>query len=67
MPSPSSHKPSPDFSHFKDERLRFWICVVREVRLGFEAFAASRWMTIWISSMALGVPAAWLIKAHLLH
>lgn len=45
--------PSSDFRHFKNERLRFWLCVLREVRLAFEAAAASKW--IWLTfSLALG-------------
>ena len=42
LPNPSS-----DFDHFTNERLRFWLCVLRECRLAFEAVAASKW--IWLT------------------
>lgn len=51
-----------DFGHFKNERLRFWLCVIREVRLAFEAAAASKWITYWICSTVLG--GLWAIKTY---
>ena len=46
--------PSSDFGHFKNERLRFRLCVLREFRLAFEAVVSSKWL--WLTfSLALGV------------
>ena len=59
--------PSNDFGHFNNERLRFWLCVLREVRLAFEAAAESKWLTYLIFSLALGGSAPWLIKTYLFH
>ena len=36
--------PQPDLPHFKSERLRFLLCVIREVRLAFQAAVDSRWI-----------------------
>lgn len=62
---PSSHKPDP-YDGFADERLRFWLCVIREIRHVFEA-AASKWMTYWTCSTVLGGSAIWVLKAYWLH
>lgn len=62
---PRSQKPDP-YDGFTDERLRFWLLVIREGRLIFEAAAASRWITYWTFSAALGGPATWwVIKTYL--
>lgn len=53
-----------DFGHFKNERLRFCLCLIREVRLAFEAAAASKWITYWTCSMVLGGSALWAIKTY---
>lgn len=59
--------PSNDFGHFKNERLRFWLCVLREVRLAFEAAAGSKRLTYLTFSLALGGSAPWLIRTYLSH
>ena len=53
-----------EFAHFKNERMRFWLCVIREGRLAFEAVVASKWITYWICSTVLGGPALWAIKTY---
>lgn len=54
----------PDLPHFKSERLRFLLCVIREVRLAFEAAAESKWITYWSCSTVLGGSALWVIKTY---
>lgn len=64
----ASHRPDDDpngFGHFNNEFLKFLLYLVREIRLAFEAAAASKWVTLWVCSMVLGVPASWLIKTYL--
>lgn len=56
--------PSNDFGHFKNERLRFLLCVIREIRFAFEAAVASKWLTYLICFPALGGSASWLIKTY---
>jgi|GEM_PF-4457473 hypothetical protein len=53
-----------DFVHIKNERLRFWLCVIHEGRLAFEAAAASKWITYWTCSTVLGRSALWAIKTY---
>lgn len=33
------------YDGFKNEYLRFWLCVIRELRHAFEAAASSKWIT----------------------
>ena len=61
-----SNKPDP-YDGFTDERLRFWLCVIREIRHVFEAAAASKWITYLIFSTALGGSSSWLLKTYWLH
>lgn len=61
MPKPYKTDP---YDGFTDERLRFWLCVIREGRLAFEAAAASKWITYWTCSTVLGGSALWAIKTY---
>ena len=45
---------SDDFTHFKSERLRFVLCLVREIRLAFEKAIENK----WIASLVFGVVVA---------
>jgi hypothetical protein len=57
-----------NFGKFKNENLKFLLCLVRELRFAFEAAAASRWLTWWICVVLLGsvswatksLPSSWL-------
>jgi hypothetical protein len=55
---------STEFARIKNERLLFVLHLVREVRCAFEAVAASKWLTLWIVSAALG-GSSWIVKTHL--
>lgn len=52
MPRPPKPKPDP-YDGFTDERLRFWLCVIREIRHMFEAAVASKWIACLIVSTLL--------------
>ncbi|MDP2369184.1 hypothetical protein [Rhodoferax sp.] len=57
---------SNEFGHFKNEWLSFTLYAIREARRAFEAAVSSKWMALWITSVALGSSASWqLIKTHL--
>lgn len=46
--------PRDTYDGFKSEYLRFWLCVIREIRYAFEAAAASKWIIWSITLMVLG-------------
>lgn len=48
-----------NFGHFKNEMLKFLLCLVRELRLAFEAATASKWVTLWACSAVLVESASW--------
>ena len=62
-----NHPPRPanDFDHFKNEYLRFFLCLLREVRFAFEATASSKWITYWTFSLVLGGSVSWVMKTYL--
>ena len=51
-----------DFGHFKNEILKFLLFLVRELRLAFEAAAASKWVTWWTCSAVLVGSTSWVAK-----
>lgn len=51
-----------DFGRLKSESLKFVLYLVRELRIAFQAAAASRWITWWICSTALVGSASWATK-----
>lgn len=59
--------PLNDFGHFKNEYLRFLLCLLRELRFAFEAAASSKWITYWTFFLVLGGSASWVIKTNLFH
>ena len=64
------HRPADstnDFGHFKNEYLRFLLCLLREVRFAFEAAACSKWLTYWTFFLVLGGSASWVIKTRWFH
>ena len=50
----SAEMPKDTYDGFKNEYLRFWLCVIRELRHIFEAAAASKWITSLIVLAVLG-------------
>ncbi|MDD5335390.1 MAG: hypothetical protein PHS32_16780 [Rhodoferax sp.] len=46
--------PKDTYDGFKNEYLRFWLCVIRELRHVFEAAAASKGITLVIIFLVLG-------------
>ena len=52
-----------DFGHFKNETLKFVLCLVRELRFAFEAAAASKWVTWRTRSAVLVGSASWATKS----
>lgn len=50
----SAEMPKDTYDGFKNEYLRFWLCVIRELRHVFEAAAASKGITLVIIFLVLG-------------